>query len=954
MLLRAPAVVGRGDELAAVGRAVTAARQGAGGLLLVLGEAGVGKTRLIAEAVAGAEQQGMVVLEGRAVEDGGPFRPLTQALLRATHAKETDDDELRPYRAALGRVLPGWSDAEGEVAPGLDPVVVLGEGLLRLLRAISGEHGCVLVLEDLHWADPDTLAALGYLAEVIHRERILILGSARSDADHPPLLQRLTPRMTLSRLDADRTAQLASSCAGGSFLPEEVLAFLARADGLPFLVEELLTGLVETGRLDPDDGWAVRGPLSAQVPHTLAGLVDRRLATLSSEARAVVDAAAVAGTEPDWSLLADVTGLPAETMVAALRAAVAGYLLQTTPDGFGWRHALVRDAVLDRLLPPERALLATRVATAMEARDPDLTGADARLIADLYRQGGDVARAEAIVLRLARRTLASGALGSAEELLGSAGNGVPEQIVRVQLLTLSGRSDEALRIGESALTTAGGADRTELCLALARAAIAAARWDTARGYLDRANPSNNPSNNPRLTTYAGDPTLSAQAADPTMTALAADPRLSALGADAAYGAGRVDEARRLAEVTVETAHEPAVLCEALEVIGRCARGDRPTAEATAAFRRAADLAEANGLVPWRIRALFGLGTVEMLETETSAHFDTARELALDAGMLAQVAGIDLIRVSSRMLIDGPVAALPSAERAADLAGRLRLHQVQAMTLLAVAEGHAVAGRTAAMTAACEAASSLAPGVPDVIFGIAACEAMNALLDRDLARASTLLDEAATVAIGHGSLAPMHHWGLWALLQTAYADGATARDRLAGSPVTMRAVNRAGLRYAEAIVARRNGNPTEATNLLNAGDEAIPGQHWWRRLLQLVTYEAALTDGWGEPVAGLRSLLAGFDRTGDERLARTCRDLLRTAGAAVPRRGRGDSRVPQHLSALGVTSREMDVLVLVAQGLTNAQIAERLFLSTRTVDTHVANLLAKTGAASRAELGALTR
>jgi DNA-binding CsgD family transcriptional regulator len=246
--------------------------------------------------------------------------------------------------------------------------------------------------------------------------------------------------------------------------------------------------------------------------------------------------------------------------------------------------------------------------------------------------------------------------------------------------------------------------------------------------------------------------------------------------------------------------------------------------------------------------------------------------------------------------------------------------------------------------------SLAPGVPDVAFGAAACRALDALLDRDLPRAVGVLDDAAMAAIGHGSIAPLHHWGLWVLLQTVYADGAAAREQLGGSPMAMRAVNRAGLRYAEAIVAGRNGQPDQASELHRQADRLIAVQHWWRRLLQLIVHEAALADGWGEPVAGLRSLLAEFDRAGDDRAARTCRDLLRAAGAAVPRRGRGDSRVPERLSALGVTSREMDVLTLVAQGLTNAQIAERLFLSTRTVDTHVANLLGKTGSASRVHLG----
>ena len=111
----------------------------------------------------------------------------------------------------------------------------------------------------------------------------------------------------------------------------------------------------------------------------------------------------------------------------------------------------------------------------------------------------------------------------------------------------------------------------------------------------------------------------------------------------------------------------------------------------------------------------------------------------------------------------------------------------------------------------------------------------------------------------------------------------------------------------------------------------------------------LTGGWGDPVPWLRQAVAFFDGHGNHVLAGACKTLLRDAGAPVPRRGRGSSTVAPPLQALGVTSREVDVLALVVQGLSNKEIASRLFLSPRTVEKHVERLVAKTGVTERAEL-----
>ena len=120
-------------------------------------------------------------------------------------------------------------------------------------------------------------------------------------------------------------------------------------------------------------------------------------------------------------------------------------------------------------------------------------------------------------------------------------------------------------------------------------------------------------------------------------------------------------------------------------------------------------------------------------------------------------------------------------------------------------------------------------------------------------------------------------------------------------------------------------------------------------IQIVVAEAAIRDGWGDPVSWLRQSEAFFSADGYELIARRCRRLLGEAGAPIPRRGRGKSIVPPALRALGITSRELDVLNLVAEGLSNRQIAERLYVSRKTVERHVASLFDRTGVRNRQAL-----
>ena len=299
-----------------------AARRGA--VLLLDGDAGVGKSRLLQVVAERARSDGMVVLTGSAVEGGGAYRPVSQALLGYLREAELPDaPELRPFRAALARIVPGW-DGSSAVPPGVDPVVVLGEGVVRLLRRLGDGAGCLLVLDDLHWADVDTVALVEFLAGAVGASAVLVVGASRSGEPVGDAMRRLyrhagVAMATVTRLDDSDVERVAAGCLGGA-VPGDVTRYVVEhAEGLPLLIEELLVGLVDAGVLVRNGtGWAVTRAPSTTVPGTIAGLVAARLAELDPDARRVLAAAAVVGRDVDWTLLGPATSLPEALVLDAL------------------------------------------------------------------------------------------------------------------------------------------------------------------------------------------------------------------------------------------------------------------------------------------------------------------------------------------------------------------------------------------------------------------------------------------------------------------------------------------------------------------------------------------------------------------------------------------------------------------------------------------------------------
>jgi DNA-binding CsgD family transcriptional regulator/tetratricopeptide (TPR) repeat protein len=382
-----PQFVGRRAELAALEAALARAQEGFGSVVLVAGEAGMGKSRLISELAGRAQGNGMTVAVGECLPLGEgelPYAPVVGALrslVRQGAAPELDVF-LGPAGEDLATLPPELSLIDGDAGPpfsGEGSQGRLFEQLLTLLATAARAAPLVLVMEDFQWADRSTRDFLAFLVRAARREPIALIVSYRSDElqrRHPlrPFVLELersgrAVRVELGKFTRAELSEQVAAILDAPPPPPLVDRLLARSGGNPFFTEELLASSHKPGE-----------PLPASLRDTLLARVDAH----STSVRDLLRIAAVTGRTVDHALLAAVAQLPEDDLNTALRDAVDDYLLAHDPAtaGYAFRHALLREAIYADLLPGERRTLHLRLARTLGER-PRLAGTTAAAAAEL-------------------------------------------------------------------------------------------------------------------------------------------------------------------------------------------------------------------------------------------------------------------------------------------------------------------------------------------------------------------------------------------------------------------------------------------------------------------------------------------------------------------------------------------------------------------------------------------
>lgn len=912
-----------------------------------VGDPGVGKSRLIGEVTEHLLADGWVVARGRASSIGpmSPLRPFAEALAGIHRRGLLPDDDLGGYRPLLARVLPELTARGSAEAP---PLVAFAEAVLRLLSALGrSAGGCLPVLEDLHDADPHSVAVMEYLVDNSGRSPIALLGALRDQpSDARDLLvaaerrgtAELLPVRPLNRTDTD---PLVGACLGADQPPAQLTELAWRnTAGNPLAVEELLYHLIEDDQLrQHGEDWQLSATLAVAPPPSMMQLIRSRMDRLDPMARLVLVTGAVYGEQFPLAAIRTALGVDEAGFLNSLGDATAAQLVVAERAGwYRFHHPLTHAAMLELAGPAQRRQAAEALAEAILAEDPEPAEASCRTAARLLAEAGQSARAGKLYARTGKLALHNGAvewavadLSEAFRLQAVEGLPLPELLRDlVRALHRAGQLDRALELVgrlDPAPTGPELEQRAQLHAGLAWLTGDSGRPEEARLQLARARSLAAGTNNTLLSMYCD------VVADwLSLREFRADPAIERMQVIA-------ESAMRLAETAVEATERTM----AAEVADRASmvfvrylilRGRRQ--EALRYLRRAAGFAEEHGLAPWARPVLVREQWHEdgddrpmrAYRDEVRRQGDVLRTLSVDTDLWMHQAMVG--DGSLEPALAGLTRCIEESRRLGDI----RQARESFAELLVVA---ALRADRAAMTQALTRYEmALAPSPPVVM---ANAWAFCLTLEGRDEEALDVLEKSELRALGLSYY--YFPLGLLVLLDTladtAPPDQVTEALAAAGGQVRW---IRLFLHSAAAVQAGRQGDRAAAQR--HAEQAALDAEIFpvARHLAARLVAPAAAADGWGSPIEDLRTAEAWFHEQGVPAAARSCRDVLRALGVRVQQRRDGVTDVPAELRAAGITVREYEVGLLVREHLGNRDIGQRLHISPRTVEKHIAALLTK--------------
>ncbi|WP_308209213.1 ATP-binding protein [Actinoallomurus purpureus] len=939
-----PTLIGRAAELDRLDAALTQAQGGSSVLLFVSGDAGIGKSRLVATFTERARRRDALVFTGGCLdlaEGAAPYAPFVAALRPL--ADELTADELAHVLGEapreLGALLPELCGRPPTRRDGAERGR-LYELALGLFQRMAALHPAVLVLEDLHWIDPASADLLSLLGANLRRAGLMVVGTYRSDevARGHPLhgtvleLERSgrAERIELTGLSRDEVDAQVTGILGTRPATRQVGSLFARSEGNPFFVEELVAA----------------GPTTKEVPASLREVLLTRVERLAPETRRVLQAVATIGRVGDEALIAAVTGLSPEALDDALHEAVAHRLLVVTGDGYDVRHALLREALHTEMLPGERSRLHVAVATALERRGPSAE------LARHWHAAGDAARALGgfvAAAAAAQGTYAwAVALAHYERAIrlwpevpdAEARAGMPHaDLLRraAEAATAAGEVDRAVRLAEEAMSEVD---------ATAAPACAASLW-TLMG---------------RIRWVTGDMAAACAAYDEAIALLPAEAsareraRVRGLQAHALMIQSRYRESVACCREAVEEAvavgardiegHARNTMGVGLTMLGEVNSGLSELAEALRSAKEREDT--------WELGRAYVNYTDALL---WAGDWSRAAELGMEGVSICRRLGYG--RTTCMCAAGNTLAALIRLGRWSD-ADRLvdELMDVEAppwqrwgvtlaMAELQLRRGDANGARRHLATLAETVGRT--DGI-DLASAYHACRARLAILEQDLPAARSHVRAGLDVIRGSE---------FTRIGPELCAAGIRVEAPLQGDPAPL-------LEECRELLAAMPATPEAEAYGLQAEAEATRSADpdpavWdsvaavWERLGE--TYRAAYCR-----VREAEAIMAARGpRDAAVEALRAARETAEALGAGalrpeiedLARRARLDL-APAEEPVPGLTAREAEVLELLSSGRTNRQIAETLFISERTVGVHVSRILRKLGVPNRGAAAHLFR